>query len=410
MKIGLLLQREPFGKILEQTLSQYLTERYGRTYQVRWYDHIPGDISRDEQLWFCNPHLNVIFLGNAEPQTLAPTRMVFANSPFPWRRPLQWGYVQIATRRPTARWLASMAMSTTPSVPGGEHLVLWGGNSRLYLADVSGQRVCAIQKHGFGVTGMMRDLRARRQPGNWPIPRILDAAPDGTWFEQPYVAGRPLNVLPPGKHAVSLQEEAFSFLRRWVDLTQTEESVADYVQQTAARIRSDLAQTGLLSQRDRTDVIAWVDAAMETIGRLEKRGGNTLTTAVGHGDFQPGNIFVDDDNHLWVIDWENLDRRQLLYDVLVFGLPSRQSSGLVQRLENLLSNRERWLQRPGFQKWPELRDCTPARLRLTAAVFLLEEMAFYLAESRNPVFTRMSAGWMAFRSERDRALSVVLQV
>ena len=39
MKIRLLLQREPFGEVLEQTLSYYLMQRHGQTYRVHWYEH-----------------------------------------------------------------------------------------------------------------------------------------------------------------------------------------------------------------------------------------------------------------------------------------------------------------------------------------------------------------------------------
>ena len=414
MKIRLLLQREPFGEILEQTLSRYLTQRHGQTYRVRWYEHGPDEAGsqgrRDEQLWLCNPHLDVIFPADADSASLVPTRELFTNTPFHWRRPFQWSYVQLATHWPTMRWLARAAMGVAPPVPGSEYMVLWGGNNRLHLVDVSGRRVWSVLKQGFDPASLEREIMVRQHPGGWPVPELLDVAPDGTWFEERYVAGRPLNRLSPGRDIASFQEKALSVLRRWVNLTRTEQVVVDYAEQLAEQIRGHLMQVSLLTQEERIDALSWMDAVLEVISRLKNIGGHTLPVAVGHGDFQPGNIIVDENDQLWLIDWENLDRRQLLYDVLVFGLPSRQPSGLPQRLEHLLSRPERLWRRPGFQQWPELRECTPGRLRLIVAVFLLEEMAFYLAESRNPLFRRMSPGWAAFQNERDRALSVVAQM
>ena len=63
MRTSLLLQREPFGRILEETLERYWSSRGGARYAVTWYPRNPGEgvITKDgSQAWFGNIYFNYL--------------------------------------------------------------------------------------------------------------------------------------------------------------------------------------------------------------------------------------------------------------------------------------------------------------------------------------------------------------
>ncbi len=75
MRISLLLQREPFGRIHEKTLKVFLDEKFKGTYSVKWSKTKSFDTeSGDSQHWLCNYYLNVIFVPEVSRSTLKPER------------------------------------------------------------------------------------------------------------------------------------------------------------------------------------------------------------------------------------------------------------------------------------------------------------------------------------------------
>ena len=57
-----------------------------------------------------------------------------------------------------------------------------------------------------------------------------------------------------------------------------------------------------------------------------------------HGDFQPGNVLLDGEGCLTLIDWEETDIRSSCYDAMVFSLSARFPSGLSGRVHAFLKD------------------------------------------------------------------------
>ena len=63
MKIKDLILRENFQCIFEITLESFLLNHTGRKHTVKWYDKKVKEL-QSNQLWFCNPLINSIFVKN----------------------------------------------------------------------------------------------------------------------------------------------------------------------------------------------------------------------------------------------------------------------------------------------------------------------------------------------------------
>ena len=131
MRISLLLQREPFGQILEKTLARFWEERYGQYFRITWHNGRPNrrKIYRQErQIWLCNIYLNAIFSPAANHSVFEPVRREFTRSVIAWRRPFQCAYVAMGTSRYGAPWLAQATLSVAPALPNASHKLIVAGN------------------------------------------------------------------------------------------------------------------------------------------------------------------------------------------------------------------------------------------------------------------------------------------
>ena len=407
MRISLLLQREPFDVILEQTLATFLESRTKQPHEVHWYDGRPniGAIRhRGQQPWLCNIYLNAIFVPGTEPPIFDPTRREFARSVVWWRRPAQRAYVALATSRSGARWLAQAGVGISPSLPGAERLLIVGGNHKIRLLDHGNGVTYGILKSGFPPRFMQQEVAARQQAEDLglPVPPLEAVAEDGAWFSERYVSGTPINRLANMAVAQQAAADAAHALHRLLKHTMRKELLSEYLERLAVQARAHIAANHLLSEGQRQSLLQTVDCLLVQVNALQSAVGGRILTAVTHGDFQPANILVNQDG-IWLIDWEYSARRQAGYDALVYTLRSRFPAGLAARLQQMLDGAGPTESLP-LAHWPGLDWQDVSCRRVHGLLFLLEELALHLAENANPRFHRLGGGLVALQAQMPEAL------
>ncbi len=403
MKIAELIQREPFGEILERTLTHYLRGRYRLDARLTWCQgRSPGRAG--EQLWRCLPQLNVLFAPDVRAETFEVIRREFSYTPVRWRRWPQKLLVDWLTIPTVAHRMARFTLAVSPALEDTAHLLWLGGNNRLRLVDVARRRIVFVLKRGFDPQTMRREIEVRREAHSLPIPPIDQVAEDGTWFEGPLIAGRPLNRLRDPDTVRCLADEALCLLWRWSAYTRREQPAADYVAHLADRVRQWVNGGPAWDPPTRQQVESWLGCIQEVVQRLSHKAGSTLDTAIGHGDLQPGNILYDG-GQIWLTDWEYSERRQWAYDALTFWLDSRFAPGLADRMARMLEC-PAWVQnRPVVAGWLNWSKLSIERRKLMLVIFLLEELAWRARENANPYFHRLDAGWQAYAGELETALT-----
>lgn len=409
MKIQQLLQREPFGDIIEKTLSRFLSCRFGRTYQVRWrrlqaFNSLRSPRSVSSETWYCNPFLNAIFSAKADQSVLDLVRENYIQTPFRYRRYPQQLYVTLATRRATAPLLATHVLDISPRLDGQENMLILGGNNRIRLLDLKMRRTWDILKDRFDPACMLSELDVRRTPGSWPFPALRSVAEDNTWYESDYIPAISLNRVNRGQNRTPLLASALRTLGRWLDQTRTTSTTMIYANRLVGEIRHLSRKGTLFNIVDQERMQQWLATALEI---LSASGHKELLVelACGHGDFQDGNILVDAGSRVWIVDWEHACQRQLAYDYLVFSLRSRFPHGLAGRIQKALHSGEFILQSLPVVH-PHLRSSLMDinRRKATLVLFLLEDLLWNLQENTNPLFCCQSGAWLLLRNEMGPAL------
>jgi len=410
VRISSLLRREPFGEILERTLAQFLSERFDGQWEVHWNVRSPfRGYKKTEQLWYCNPYINAIFVFDADPAIFEPVRSEFERSVIRWRRPIQRAYIYWATHLPTASWLASYQVSIMPPIPQAEQVLIIGGNHRLRVFDASNKQVYVLKKAGFDPRYMARELQVRSLDIDLPVPRIQEVAQDETWYCEEYICGTPINRLKDPEMVSIALEMALSALERLAQVTARTLEIQSYVEQIITRIVAQVDENDLLTPEQRTVINSWIGQSLHWLKRFYSTD-ETIETVWAHGDFHPANILMSDDRtRIWLIDWEYSTRRQASYDGLVYALKSRFPKGLSQRMSASLVDNTFW-QQPVLSEGQRLslsirdKNCT----RQVLLLFLLEELDLHLEENTIPSFFRLTPAFTDFLNELGPMTQVLL--
>lgn len=395
MKIEQLLQREPFGEIIERTLTAFFAEYFGDRYHVAWRpirlaERLATWASpADGTTYFCNPYLNILMPERFDASVGEFVRSNYGYTPFRSRRYLQYLYVEAAVSPIAFRVLATHVLEVTPALPESSALVILGGNNRLRLIDLRLGRTWDLLKSGFCQDFIRSELEARLVDGDWPFPRVRAIGPSGTWFESDFISAVSVNRLRTRHDDPHLLAQAFDFLAAWLDRTRSTISVESYV--TTLQSRIDGAYYGVARLAPvRTVVASCFDIATRV---LEVLGADRLTIEVasGHGDFQEGNILVDERHRVWIVDWEHSGVRLLAYDYLVFALRSRFPAGLAARViagaeDSVLLMSDVH----GACEAVNLALASTSSRSVILILFLLEELLWHVSENANPNFTRLS--------------------
>ena len=383
MRITDLQSRECFDDILVKTLQNGWSEQYG--IEIR----VSNVASNDGQLWLMQPLLSACYTPGVKLKPRIFLRETFQFTRVLWRVPAQWLLSIIMTRFLVQRIFSKTAFIVTSVIPNQDELLIYPGNQRILVFDFS-RNICRVfLKHGFEPRTMLREISVRGKGNNGPYPRINAWCEAGRWFEEDILDGFALTRCPPWFNRLALVKQAKNVLEEWLQISRQTVRVEERISFLTEAIRKNLALISLkFPEFDCNEIEQWIAVLGNEADRLGE-----VNIAETHGDFQDGNIFVDrHGKNVLLIDWEHSECRYDIYDYLVYSLKTRAPSGLSNRLINFLN---------GKDIHTVVAKCSTIIIerRGAIALFLLEDIRWYLAENTTGPFTNLSVGLRTYCSE-----------
>lgn len=396
MKISVLLEREPFDKIFEETLASFLSDFYNSPHTVSWENKKSASSKESTQQWLCNPLINSIFVKGANQNIFDSINGEYASNPLkPWRSKLQMLYLTLAQKKFTAPLLSKYIIEINPPLHESRTKLIIGGNTKIRLIDTTEQRVYVILKKGFDRRYIDKEVYVRENFKHLDIPKLYDTGKKAIWYSEEYISGISPNRLDPetGLEALS---KVVDGIHQMLNTTKAEQSLSDYVSRLEERVLTGLKQIKYFQDGEREKV---TEFTQKLLIELKKDADKTIETAYCHGDFHQGNIMCDGDKN-WVLDWENSGQKQIGYDLLILLMESRISNGFSSRFVKLLNDDFDTYQKSLINNWPCVNWENKEAKRIMMLLFLLEEMDFHVAEKSNPIlyknpkiFTELYTEW-----------------
>ena len=383
MRLSLLLQREPFGDILEATMMGYWGNSSDSPLSIQW-----GKSEAKGQLWWGNIYLNFFCVDGVDPACFEIIKREFSHSQKRSRRWLQAAYVQAAVRPPFRNRLAQVQFTVSEEVPLAREQLLIGGNRRMRIIHPCAGKSMVIHKQGFSRLGFDREVFARMGPAAAVAPRFFGLDESAVSFSEEYFIGTPANRFPVE------QQEGYCHDAKARLVTEVHRPslrtvlVSDYLGQLTHRL-------GDFSEK-------LTDAILPLSKWLNQHAGDaSLGLVFSHGDFQDANILINGET-LHIIDWENATERSQLYDLATMDSGMRLAGDSVQAWCDQV---DQWLHQSN--DFPTLE--VPAHGRdeqlVTAVIWWIEEMVFQLEDAELSSFANVDAAI----AEQNLNVDVVLK-
>ncbi len=354
MRIKEMIQREDFYDILKNTMVKYYREVEGRDVSFS-YEKIDG------QSLIINTTLGFISTFPAPPGL---------------RTFLLGEYnVRGSSLKYIAGKAAALLFSCVPQIGQSKRCYLsqamvrnnefiYPQNRSIRVFDYDSMQVDCILKTGFTSIFFNNQLEFRNKY-HYDFLNPLINCGDG-WFREPILLGHPLARVTDNQ----LYEYAIS--RAIVDLsilaTDTKRKVdaKEYYGSLILEIRQKL-QRAIEQKR-----ISTYDLTNEMVDAIELRGCSLkeLEICTTHGDFQSGNIWVDQEKQVWIYDWETVGQRSVWYDIAVLEFSLRRSYGWYEFWKSSDIEKIRVLD--------SVVDRNSSEIETIKRIVALEDILFYL--------------------------------
>lgn len=381
MHVTEMRRREAFSTVLAATLARGWSHEIGTAVEVR----ASGTLG---QLWRERRPFGAFTVERPEAACRAFLRDSFRFTPVTWRLPAQWLLGTACATTVGLSLCAGETLTVDPPLAAGRSLVVLPGNMRVRIFDFSRGVVRVLGKEGFDSRGLDREVAVRGCGASGPFPAIKRSDVRQGWFEEPIVDAVALPRCPPGWHRTALLMEALDALGQWSAPTRVDVEAGEWAAHVAGRLRDLTSQVaGRFSDAaivPPDDVLARLVSAASTLG--------SVSTAVGHGDFQPGNVLVGKrDRSVTIIDWEHSARRYSMYDRMVAALGSRAPRGLARRVAQFVAGSTP-------TALAAVAVDRPFRIGM-AALLVLEDLVWYAEESLSGPFQVPSLGLIQYLEE-----------
>ena len=406
MKISLLLKREPFAKILEETLSSFLSEYYDARYTVKWFtkDQRRNTASIGTgQWWICNPLINSIYAEGAKDVPFNAIMHEYTTNPIkPWRSILQRFYIYLATKTKISSTLVPYFLLISPEINNFSGILIIGGNNKIRVIDSACNTVFVILKKGFDKKYLEREIQIRQEYDNIPVPPIKQTGKTG-WYSERMISGG----CSPDRMNKDIGDQILIETSRKIHqlliATAQEEGLGIYINKMVASIKDKLKKIAQISVDQKRNILQATETLVRVLEKNADFEADKMHTAITHGDFQMSNILYDGET-AWILDWEFSRRRQVGNDILVLILMPRNPKGFNRRFLNLLYNEPEGINKQMLTCWPFLDWKDHDARKISLILFLLEETDFLLEENENPFFHGETLGLSPFMSELQQVI------
>lgn len=197
-------------------------------------------------------------------------------------------------------------------------VLIYPCNKKIRLFDFSSGMVHTVLKDGYPDDYLKREVAFRQEMMSGFVPGVVKSS-DGCYTECIIRNGKPLARIRDLIYVEKKKKESLDLL---LSLTNTKEytSSLDYITYLKARCLD------LVSRKKGFDnalnVISAFDKLLATTQDCE------FELVTSHGDFQPGNIWIDTNGRILIIDWETVKKRSPYYDYAALYCQLRNHGGL----------------------------------------------------------------------------------
>ncbi len=310
MKIAEMIKRESFESILINTVNEFYPERIFSFY------------NGSGSTFYMHPTLNTISVSKCKSAIRNYIKREFTYNNI-LKNTMAQIYVNAAFNMPEL--ISQKAFSWSPSRDYDDSMLIFPSNRKIRFMDFcsGNSRVC--MKHGYNNMMIQKEIEFRKKYENQPfILKILES--DERYYTESILSGQSVIRIADRDKRNRYREMAVNMLDRFGNESKNNEDIKVYAESLNEHIEKSLSD---VRYKELKILCSDVCNAVEP-GIIEKR--------LSHGDLQEGNMWVDDRENIYILDWESCEIRSSLYDDAVFYYNTRNAYDYVNALTRITEN------------------------------------------------------------------------
>lgn len=357
--------RENIDEIISKTLSMY--------YQTK----VSIGDKKSQTSFILNPRLNCAIYSKPVPEVKKAVQVGHAVHRNVMLNLAMRLYIMLGFSRMKVFGCKYINFSRLPDHP--ESLIIMPGNMKIKIFDYRSKMIINILKEGFDLASLYTEVKVRT-----------------AYKERPYVL--PLEILKEGVYKEKLIKGCSVDRLDGIRYSKVKGRIAHAIQDFQKGNRSDVDACvyccGIVSlienkieqiRCDNTIKVKITKFVHELLDLVE----GMITIADSHGDLQNGNIFVSDDDNVYLLDWETYQIRSIGYDILIYYYKFRYRTDYLMRLDNFLQD----------DHWGDLSSAfwdNPVDRKQVLIVYLLEDIIWHIEECLSTEEKRSSSGLLKY--------------
>ena len=319
MKISEMLQREDFYDILPKTLNRYASFLGIEQESVEVMDKgSKADL-------YANEKLNAIISANPSKNVKDYLKTEYAVNGSALRKMMVNAYLMASTTMVKRFSQRGLALKT--SLPFNDVLI-YPCNKKIRLFDFASGTVSTVLKDGFPDIYIKCETEFRQNTKAAFVPKITNSG-EGCYSETIIKNGRPLARIQDDIFVEQKKKESLDLL---LSLTKERESISAkaYLAQLKDRCLT------MLAEKEGFDGENIVSGIFDKL--IDGLDDGEIEMVTSHGDFQPGNIWIDAEGNIVIIDWETVKKRSPFYDYAALYCRLRNHGGLQNLCTRIKEN------------------------------------------------------------------------
>lgn len=319
MKISEMLAREDFYSILPDTLNRY----------AEFLGIEPGSAATvgkgETPDLYVNEKLNAIIASKPSKQVKDYLRTEYTVAGSPLRKMAVAAYLTAALTFVKSNAQRGLKIKLRGKA---DDVLIYPCNKKIRLFDFSEGVVYTVLKEGFPDIYIKRETEFRLNKDVSFVPKIKQSG-QGCYSETIIRNGRPLARIQDAAFVEEKKHESLELLTSLIKQPRKIDARA-YVAELKERCLKMLATKKGFVECDKVATI---------FDRLiEKTQDCAIELVISHGDFQPGNIWIDENGKTVIIDWETVKERTPFYDYAALYCSLRNHGGLNNFCERVRAN------------------------------------------------------------------------
>ena len=358
MDLASMLQREDFFPLFFATVKKYYKEVFGQDVEI--------DFAEKKD---CNLVIKPVLSAATAPR-MSPAARGFFYSEWNVRNSL-FKYLAakagVTFLTHSGKAVSQFCFRMTPEKAVTKDLVIAPNNRSIRFFDYESKMVGCMIKDGFTSKYFCNQLEFRKSHS---YPFMLPMLKwGGDWFVEPILNGHPLVRVTKETMYQKGISDALAGIRMLAEDTLSQVEAEAYVSKMLARIED------LLIDAEKRKKIRTAASTRKLAENAEKKVIGTLQIIPlcgSHGDFQTGNIWVDENGKTWIYDWETAGRRSVWYDSAVLCYSLRRPYGWGELATQTEPSK--------LLHCDTKKDYSQSEYAAIKAVVLLEDILFYLED------------------------------